>query len=226
MSLAGVGWLALRYFGLLRAQVLWREALGTTWEAVAAGLAVCLAIVGAPDVEFGLGAWATIAVCEFLLGSVTGALLSLPGQALLGAAGQSAAMLLHGGSGRGTVRVLVVACLVGGLAADLHHPLLVSLQQHAAVWPVGEPARWWPAAAGLGAQVVGAAHACLGLAFTLATPVLLAVAVLDLTLRLTTRGVATAPGEALRPWLATAAALVALGASWAAYPEAWQRAWG
>jgi len=30
----------------------------------------------------------------------------------------------------------------------------------------------------------------------------------------------------LRPWLVSVAALVALGGAWAAYPEAWQRAWG
>jgi hypothetical protein len=31
--------------------------------------------------------------------------------------------------------------------------------------------------------------------------------------------------EVLRPWLVGAAALIALGAAWAAYPEAWSRAW-
>ena len=39
------------------------------------------------------------------------------------------------------------------------------------------------------------------------------------------RGVAAPLLEVLRPWLVVVAALVALGAAWAAYPEAWLRAW-
>jgi hypothetical protein len=101
------------------------------------------------------------------------------------------------------VVVFAVACLAGGLTADLHHPLLLGLQQQLTQWPVGEPARWGPALAGLDARVIAAAHGYLALAFALMTPVLLSVAVVDLTLRLTVRGVATAPGDVLRPWLAT-----------------------
>jgi hypothetical protein len=55
--------------------------------------------------------------------------------------------------------------------------------------------------------------------------VLLTSATLDLGLRLTARGVAVPMMDALRPWLVAAAALIALGAAWAAYPEAWLRAW-
>ncbi len=225
MSLAVFGWAALRLFGLLRTQTLWRAAVGPAWEGVAAALAVCVALV----MPFGVAAtvstptWLLIAACEFLLGSVVGVLLSLPGQALLAAAGQSGDLLNVRG---GLVVVLAVACLAGGMAVDLHHPLLLGLQQQLTQWPVGEPARWWPALAGLEARVITAAHGYLALAFALMTPVLLSVAVVDLTLRLTIRGVATAPGEVLRPWLVSVAALVALGAAWAAYPEAWQRAWG
>lgn len=226
MSLAVVGWGALRVFGLLRAQVLWRTAVGPVWEGVAAGLAVCVALVAASgaSADVSMTTWLLIAGCEFLLGSVVGLLLSLPGQALLAAAGQSGETI--GGTHGGLVFVFAVACLAGGLAADLHHPLLLGLQQQLTQWPVGEPARWSPAMDGFAERVIAAAHGYLALAFTLATPVLLSVAVIDLTLRLTIRGVATAPGDALRPWLATSAALVALGAAWAAYPEAWQRAWG
>jgi len=225
VSLAVFGWAALRLFGLLRTQTLWRAAVGPAWEGVAAALAVCVALVmpvGAAA-TVSTPTWLLLAACEFLLGSVVGVLLSLPGQALLAAAGQSGDLLNVRG---GLVIVLAVACLAGGMAADLHHPLLLGLQQQLTQWPVGEPARWWPALAGLEARVITAAHGYLALAFALMTPVLLSVAVVDLTLRLTIRGVATAPGEVLRPWLASVAALVALGAAWAAYPEAWQRAWG
>lgn len=227
MNLAVFAWASLRMFGLLRAQTLWREAVGPVWEGVAAGLAVCLAAVVAPaggDVAVTMPTWLLVAGCEFLLGSLLGVLLSLPGQALLAAAGQSAALL---NAARGGLSVMfALACLAGGMAADLHHPLLLGLQQQATQWPVGEPALWMPLPGALAERAIAAAHGYLALAFSLATPVLLSVAVIDLTLRLTVRGVAVAPGEVLRPWSATAAALVALGAAWAAYPEAWQRAWG
>lgn len=227
MSLAVFAWGALRLFGLLRAQTLWRSAVGPTWEVVAAALAGCMAVVVVPPTEGGavtMSTWLLVAACEFMLGSVVGILLSLPGQALLAAAGQSATTMNVPRSG--LVVVFAVACLAGGLAMELHQPLLLGLQQQLTQWPVGEPARWWPIFAGLDARVIAAAHGYLALAFTLATPVLLSVAVVDLTLRLTVRGVASAPADALRPWLATVAALVALGGAWAAYPEAWQRAWG
>jgi len=227
VSLAVFTWGTLRLFGLLRAQTLWRIAVGPSWEVVAAVVAGCVAVAVIPATAGGavtMPTWLLVAVCEFLLGSVVGLLLSLPGQALLAAAGQSAAtMNVPRG---GLVAVFAVACLAGGLILHLHHPLLLGLQQQLTQWPVGEPARWGPALAGLDSRVIAAAHGYLALAFALATPVILSVAVVDLTLRLTVRGVATAPGDALRPWLATAAALVALGAAWAAYPEAWQRAWG
>jgi flagellar biosynthesis protein FliR len=220
-------WAALRLFGLLRAQALWRAAVGPSWEIVAAALAGCVAFAVVPattDVTVTMSTWLLVAVCEFLLGSVVGVLLSLPGQALLAAAGQGAAtMNVPRG---GLVVVFAVASLVGGLTVDLHHPLLFGLQQQLTQWPVGEPARWGHALVGLDARVIAAAHGYLVLALALATPVLLSVAVVDLTLRLTVRGVASTSGDVLRPWLATTAALVALGGAWAAYPEAWQRAWG
>lgn len=227
MSLGVFAWAVLRLFGLLRAQTLWRVAVGPSWEVVAAGLAACVAVAVVPPstgVAVTMSTWLLVAVCEFLLGSVVGVLLSLPGQALLAAAGQGAATMNVPRSG--LVSVFAVACLAGGLTVDLHHPLLLGLQQQLTQLPVGEPARWWPTLAGLDARVIAAAHGYLALAFTLATPVLLSVAVVDLILRLTVRGVASAPGDVLRPWLATATALVALGAAWSAYPEAWQRAWG
>lgn len=227
MSLSVFAWIALRLFGLLRAQTLWRAAVGPSWEVVAAALAGCVAVAVVPattDTTVTISTWLLVAVCEFLLGSVVGVLLSLPGQALLAAAGQGAVTMNVPRSG--LVVAFAVACLAGGLAVELHHPLLLGLQQQLTLWPVGEPARWWPALVGLDTRVIAAAQGYLALAFTFATPVLLSFAVVDLSLRLTVRGVASAPGDVLRPWLATAAALVALGGAWAAYPEAWQRAWG
>lgn len=227
MSLAVFAWATLRLFGLLRQQTLWRVAVGPAWEVVAAVLAGLVAVVATSagaDRVVTLPTWLLVAVCEFLLGSVVGILVSLPGHALLAAAGQSGESLNVPRSG--LVVVFAVTCLAGGLAVGIHHPLLLGLQQQLTQWPLGEPARWWPALDGIDARVIAAAQGYLALAFTLATPVLLSVAVVDLTLRLTIRGVASAPGDALRPWLATTAALVALGAAWAAYPEAWQRTWG
>ena len=77
-------------------------------------------------------------------------------------------------------------------------------------------------------DVIAAAYAMTVLALALATPVLLTVAVADLATRLLGRGSdpAGALMDALRPWLRTAGALIALGASWAAYPEAWARGLG
>ncbi len=226
-GLALTGWGALRLFGLLRAQTLWRSALGPVWEGVAAALAVSVALVLLPTLAaqpVPLGRWLVIAVCELLLGSVLGGLLALPGAALLGAAGQSAAQLEISRS-RGLPLLLVIACLSGGLIAGVHRPLLLALRELLALWPVGSPARWLPELSALLAWLVAAAHACLVLALTFATPVLLTAATLDLGLRLAGRSGAAPVVEVVRPWLAGAAAMLALGAAWAAYPAAWLRAW-
>lgn len=226
-GLALLSWGALRLFGLLRAQALWRDAIGPLWEGVAAGLAVCIALVVVPAAapeSVPLMRWLLIAACELLLGSLLGVMLSLPGTALLGAAGQSAAGLQLP-RGRSMSLMLLVACLAGGLLAGVHRPLLLSLRDILGVWPVGAPARWLPGLPMLASWVASAGHACLVLALTLATPVLLSAATLDLGLRLATRGVVAPVVELLRPWLVVVAALVSLGAAWAAYPQAWLRAW-
>ncbi len=225
-GLALLAWGALRLFGLLRAQTLWRDAIGPLWEGVAAGLAICIAVVvlpaAAPE-SVPLTRWLLIAACELLLGSVLGVMLSLPGAALLGAAGQSAAGLQL--RGRSLSLLLMVACLAGGLLAGVHRPLLLALREILGLWPVGAPARWWPGLPTLASWVVSAGHGCLVLALTFATPVLLSAATLDLGLRLASRGVVAPVVELLRPWLVVVAALVSLGAAWAAYPHAWLRAW-
>jgi hypothetical protein len=226
-GLALLGWSALRMFGVLRMQVMWRSAVGPMWEAISITLAICMALVlwpTSPIESVPLSRWLAIAACELLLGSVLGGLLSLPGAALLGAVDHGAAVLQQPRS-RGLPLLLTIACLAGGLLAGVHRPLLLALRELSTVWPVGAPARWLPGLDTLGAPLVPAAHACLVLALTFATPVLLTAATLDLGLRLAARGVAVAPVEAVRPWLVAAAAMVALGAAWAAYPEAWQRAW-
>jgi len=225
-GIAVLGWGALRLFGLLRMQVLWRAALGPLWEGVSAALALLLAsvLLTHPGEPVELASWLVIGLCEFLLGSVIGGLVSVPGAAFLGAAQQSAAAL-QVPRGPGLPMLLAIACVSGGLVADLHSPLLVALRELLLLWPVGAPARWLPGLAELAPWVAESAHAGLILALTFATPVLLTTATLDLGLRLTTRGAAAPLLEALRAWLVAAAALVALGAAWAAYPGAWLRAW-
>lgn len=225
-GIAVFGWGALRLFGLLRMQVLWRGALGPVWEGVSAALALLLAAVllTSPGEPVALATWLSIGLCEFLLGSVLGGLVSLPGAALLGAAQQSAATLQMPRE-RGLPLLLAIACVSGGLIADLHRPLLVALRELLLLWPIGAPARWLPDLVALPPWLAGSAHAGLILALTFATPVLLTTATLDLGLRLTTRGAAGPLLETLRPWLVAAAASIALGAAWSAYPGAWLRAW-
>lgn len=225
-GLAALGWATLRLFGLLRMQVLWRAAIGPVWEAIAAVLAVCLAaVLVAPAVgPVSVGGWIVVAACELLLGSAIGGLLSLPGAALLGAASHGAG-LLQAPRVRGLPLLLAVACLAGGLAAGVHRPLLVALRELLMLWPVGAPTRWLPGLADAPQWLAASAHAALTVALILATPVLLTAATVDLSLRLGARGAAAPTLEVLRPWLICAAALVALGAAWAAYPEAWLRAW-
>lgn len=226
-TLALLVWGALRLFGLLRAQTLWRDAVGPPWEGISAALAICMALVLLPTATVEavpFTRFLLVGACELLLGSVMGVLLSLPGVALLGAAGQSAAVLQLPRS-RGLPLLLAVACLAGGLLAGVHRPLLLALRELLLLWPVGAPTRWLPGLPALASWVGSAGQACLVLALSFATPVLLSAATLDLGLRLASRGAAASVVEAARPWLSVVAALVALGAAWAAYPGAWLRAW-
>ena len=88
-------------------------------------------------------------------------------------------------------------------------------------WPPGDLEAWGTAAEAL--PVARLAHALTLLALTLATPALLAAAVAELSVRLWGRGPVglTPVVTTLAPWLRVAAALVATGASWAAYDVVW-----
>lgn len=224
-ALAGWAWLALRLLAILRAQTLWREVVGgPTWWAIAGALAAVLAAAWSPGraaaVPWSL--WLLGALFEVLLGAVLGALVSLPGEAALGAARQSSVAL---GLGRSRAFAALHLALAGSLAAALalHRPLLTGLRSLATRWPVGDPGLW---TIDLELSVVVTSmHDATLLALALATPVLLTAAIVELALALGAAfGPFAAPLTAARPVLVAAAALTALGAAWAVHPEAWLRA--
>ncbi len=221
---AAWGWLAVRLFALLRAQAPWRIALGDSWTWIAAGLAVALAAAWAPAAAPAVpwSAWLVAAGFEALLGAVVGALVSLPGEAALGAARVTGRTLGLARPRAWEALHLALATALA-LALDLHRPLLAGLRGVAERWAVGAPATWtWS----LGAGAVGQAAAeATVLALGLATPVLLTAAVVELALAAVSRvQPVAAAAAAVRPWLVAATALTALGAAWAAYPEAWSGA--
>lgn len=219
--LATWAWLALRLLAILHAQAIWREAAGGMWWAIAAALAAALAAAWNPVGGQAVAwlPWLLAAGFEVLLGAVIGALVSLPGEAAVGAARRSGAAL---GLGRPRAFTALQLALAGSLALALalHRPLLLALRSCVARWPVGDPTRW-----GLEldvSAVVAAGHDASLLALGLATPVLLTTAVVELALAgAATSGSFVALTGALRPWLVAAAALVALGAAWAIHPDAW-----
>lgn len=223
-AVAAWGWLALRLFMLLRAQALWRGAIGGAWALVAAGLAVVLAAAWSPGMEGAVAwdVWLFAACFEAALGAVLGALVSLPGEAARGAARCSGRAL---GLARPRAWEALHLALAGALALalELHRPLLAGLHAVATRWPVGAPASWrFELEPGVLGAAAGEASV---LALGLATPVLLTAAVVEVGLAAASRvQPVAAAAQALRPWLVAAAALAALGAAWAAYPEAWMRA--
>jgi type III secretory pathway component EscT len=227
LALVGV-----RLFAILRMQPLWRAALGAAWIPVAAGLAAVLGVVVVTRPDFAmtivvasLPEWIALAALEFLLGTVIGALASLPGHALLGAAGVSAGLLRT--SPRPFVALTVAIAMTAGLAGGLHHALVEVLTDGFRLLPPGLPATW------IGGEpdrllpaLLVALDGMLVLGLCFAAPVLLTMA----TVRIGLGSVALGPAPAhavvdgLDAWLALALALVALGASWAVYPHAWARA--
>jgi hypothetical protein len=217
----GVGLVALRWWALLQVQVLWRAAVGRWWIAVSAGLAVVLAL--------GSGGWGAVptvvpvvdpwlaAVAEVGLGALVGMVVSLPGHAVLGAAGASGRVL---GTAAGPWRALTLA-LVGAtaLGLGLHRPLLLGAQGALEPWAVGDPLAWGSVDVPVGRLLHGLAL----LALTLATPALLAGALGEVVLRVAgaRAGAGGSMLDATAAWLRVAGAAVATGASWAAYDVIW-----
>ncbi len=223
---------ALRLFAILRMQPLWSAALGVAWIPVAAGLSIVLGLVLVGDPRFvgppldaTLTTWIVLGVLEVLLGSVIGALVSLPGHALLGAAGTSAALLRT--SPRPFVALTVAIALTAALASGLHHPLFEVLTDGLRVMPPGRPEVWLPdAQRELPAMLFVALDGLLVLGLCFAAPVLLTVATVRFGLGAIGLGPSSARAvvDGVDAWVAVALALVALGASWAVYPHAWARA--
>ena len=207
---------ALRTFAILRAQALWRTAVGVSWPFVAAGLALVLApaVAGpsAPQLS-----WTTAGI-ELLVGTAIGIVVSLPGWALLGAATASATALRV--APKPMLALTVAFVLAVALSLGLHRPLLFALREtgQMGAWAIAGDASWIVVARSL--------HAMTLLALALATPVLLCLAVAHLTLSWLGRGPAGfAPvADAVTPWIGAAGALVALGASWQAYGAIWAHA--
>jgi flagellar biosynthesis protein FliR len=216
--------LSVRVFAILRAQVLWRQAVGPTWWIVAAGLSG-LVVLGSADLAAGpdLAAIGVADVAlELVLGTVLGIVASLPGWALVGAAAANGAVFPRA---RATLAGLFVALVLAvAMAAGLHHALLTAALDTAAVWPVGDARSW---TAGVDARLVArAAHAMLVLALGLATPVLLVAAAVEVAMRVAGRGPAGSepPAAAATVFVRGAGALVALGAAWQAYAMVWAEA--
>jgi hypothetical protein len=213
----GVGLVALRWWGILWMQALWRAAVGPWWTVVSAGLAVVLALgTGRWDAVPQVDPWLA-AAAELGLGALVGLVVALPGHAVLGAAAASARVL---GTAAGPWRALTLG-IVGAtaLGLGLHRPLLLGAQGVLEAWAVGDPLAW-----GMVEIPVGRlAHGLALLALTLATPALLAGALGELVLRVVgaRAGAGGAMLEGAAAWLRMAGAAVATGASWAAYDAIW-----
>lgn len=214
--------LAVRVFAILRAQVLWRQAVGPLWWVIAAALAVLILPWTSVSLEGGAVLDPTSVVAELLLGTVLGIVASLPGWALHGSAQAMSTVLRVGTPALGGL--LVALTLAFAMGMGLHHALLQAAVDTAQAWPLGQPAAWIERADA--AVVARAGHALLVLALAFATPVLLVAAVVEVATGLVGRGPAgvTPPVQTTTAWLRAAAALVALGASWQAYGQVWAEA--
>lgn len=231
-TLVAVALASARVWALLRVQASWRRAIGPSWVWIAAALAVLvagLALVrgqlGAPAVTkvYMLGLWLGF---ELVLGSVVGLAVSLPGWALIGAADESERGLGLSADASGSLSALLVtASLAAGLSLGLHAPLCAGLLGLFDRFALAAPGEWLPALTQLPAWLIEQVTGITVLALALATPVLLTRALVQLCLVSLGRGSA-GPADllaALAPGLRLAAALVALGAAWSAYPEAFAR---
>ena len=229
-SLAAVGLAAARAWACLRVQASWRAAIGPSWEWIAAGLAVAIAILAlatsrvAGPMPSTLASLGVALGFELGLGTVLGLVASLPGWALVGASRESEAGLgVSADEGGALTRVIVAGSLAAGIGLGLHAPLLAALLAVFDGFALAQPHQWL-AAASPTAAVEGLA-AMTTLALALATPVLLTrvlVAVCLVSLGREARG-AEGLLAVVGPGVRLAAALVALGAAWSAFPEAFAR---
>jgi hypothetical protein len=216
----GPGLVALRWWMILQAQVLWRAAVGPGWTAISVGLALVLSVSGATPWDVApprVDPWVAVAA-EVGLGAVVGLVVGLPGYAVLGAARASARVLGTAPEPWLALTLSVVGATALGLG--LHRPLLLGAHAVFEAWPVGDPLAWGTA---VDVSVGRLAHGLALLALTLATPALLAGALGELVVRVVgaRSGVGGGMADGLAPWLRVAGALVATGASWAAYDAVW-----
>jgi hypothetical protein len=227
-GIAVFGWGALRLFGLLRMQVLWRGALGPVWEGVSAALALLLAAVllTSPGEPVALVSWLVDRAVRVLARLGDRWTRQPAWRCVAGRGPAERGRAAECRAARGLPLLLAIACVSGGLVADLHRPLLVALRELLLLWPVGAPARWLPGARRAGAvgRRVGARGADPGADLRHAGaaddrdagPGPAADDARGGRLRCSRRCVRG--WSRLRPW-------IALGAAWAAYPGAWLRAW-
>jgi hypothetical protein len=219
---------SVRIWACLRVQASWRWAIGASWEWIAAAFAIALAVLAWAGGRLGAGVamdGASIVlalVFELLLGSVIGLASSLPGWALLGAAQESEQGLGWQGESGSFARLLVAASLAAGLALGLHAPLCAGLLGLFDPFALARPSAWLPAVSSLPSFLIDRSIAFTLLGLALATPVLLTRMILSLCLA--SLGRETHDWlDVVTPGLRLGAGLVALGAAWSAYPEAFAR---
>jgi flagellar biosynthesis protein FliR len=227
----GVLLASARLWACLRVQASWRWAVGVHWEWIAGALAISLAVLAwtggrlGASVTLNGSAIIVALVFELLLGSVLGLAISLPGWALVGAAQESEQALAWQGESGSLTRLLVAGSLAAGLALGLHAPLCAGLLGLLDRFALAQPSAWWPALAELPSYLIDRSAAILLLGLALATPVLLTRMIVSLCLASLGRERADARElvDVLAPGLRLGAGLVALGAAWSAYPEAFAR---
>lgn len=221
--------LAVRLWALLAVQVAWRRAVGPLWVVVSAGLAVVVSVAVTAGTADPLGVPTLGGVLiEAAIGTGIGLLASLPGYALVGAMDQSQSALGLTRDTGGTLVAVALALATGtALALDLHHAAIAALVATLEWMPVGADVLPWAGLLPSAQALIDAAHHLLFLGLSLATPVLLVVAIVDVVTALLGReGPLSIPIEATGAWARVAVALAALAASWATHPEAWVRAVG
>jgi hypothetical protein len=120
--------------------------------------------------------------------------------------------------------LLVAASLAAGLSLGLHRPLLAGLLASFERFELASASAWIPTL-GFGAWLGEQLAMVTVLALALATPVLLTRTLVELAAASLGRTGFEASSllEVFSPALRLAAALIALGAAWSAYPEAFAR---